>query len=370
MKIKLFLGFSSFLITSSLYAQNDNLCVSGNPQRPELIHQLLKAKNSSDVSKHLVDKYNLTPGMEAQAVCTTGHCAKPQYAEFRDFLQDKFTFKPECVSAIANIQTGSNELKCPENKKGKFSFCSTKETLFYQNAVLTDFYRCVSKISELPISPNILFKMYALESGFKPAYTNIGGTGAGQLTSIFIDDIHQKHRGRGLLSSISNSTDSECTAAKMIAEKDLKQKPSFSNKCNFTEYGGGFERNILYSLVGLNTKWNKDVKPHLKNYLEKHKSNPKLQEATEKLLLNGYGAGGIAAAKATIRATRSLKPEKMIEALDKPIRSSSGKMMNDYLVRMAKKQKDVQSLLKEPFKSEFKSKGVDACIESTYSQSL
>ncbi len=350
---------------SLLFAFNSNAqekCLSGKTGNNHLIDQLQKARSESPISKLISAKYNIDQKTEADSNCVD--CEKPKNKSPQKISANQKTyFKSECIEAAASIQTGSREISCPDQKIAKHQFCFTKSLVTYQNAVLSEMYKCVKFTTGLPLTPDGLFEMYTLESGFKPAYTNGGGTGLGQLTGIFIKDLHQKHRGLSTLNSIAKSTEKSCDAAKIILNKDLKSQPQFKNKCEFTQYGEGMERNILYTLSGLASSWKKDIEPLMKDFSAKNADNNLLPKAQERALLNSYGPGGRAAARAAVRRLSKLTPEKFIAAMDKPMMTENNNNLTVYTTRMHKKQNIIGQKLTGQLQSLFNKEGSSACTE-------
>lgn len=338
-------------------------CFTGSPEKTHLIDQLKKAKSDSPVTKIISDKYKLSQSTEADANCKECTEQKNIYPDFKKIAEEKTHFNTECIEAAASIDTDSNEISCPDAKTGKHNFCFSKPLVEYQNAVVSEFYKCVKHTNPMPITPQGLFEMYTLESGFKPAYTNAGGTGLGQLTGIFIKDLHQKHRGRPILESIVQSTESTCDAAKIIIKKDLNHEPSLKNKCEFTQYGEGLERNILYTLTGLANTWNKDISPKMKDYSKKYMNDPYLAKAQEKALFNAYGPGGRAAGRAAARRLSILSPEKFVAAIQKPLITKKNRNLTAYTTHMLAKQKNISKKLSGDLKQQFINDGAAACID-------
>lgn len=361
------LFFLAILLSETLALTQEN-CLSGLPGQNHLIEQFNKAKSESPISKIISEKYGLGPKTEADCPTCSASAGNSNLEDLRRITKEKSSFKIACLEAAAKIQTGSKQISCPDKKIANHSFCYTKPMAEYQNAVVSEFYKCLKSVNPMPVTMPGLFDIYTNESGFKSAYINGGGTGIGQLTSIFIDDLHQKHRGYSVLNSINTSLDKSCESAKKIVSKDLLQKPTLQNICDFTQYGEGFERNILYSISGMASAWNKDYAPIMKNYNKTYADHPLLQKAQEKVILNGYGSGGRAAGRAAFIRLSGLPPDKFIKAMDKPlygIKKSNGKSINltSYATKTKKKQDTIGKTLPEPLKSEFKTEGSTACME-------
>jgi hypothetical protein len=365
--------FTVFSITS-VSALSKDRCIVGNEKNSQLQVGLKSAQTESPITQKIYQKYNLLPKTEADSNCPTGDCrnntavqklsalptggaqASPAYVHLNE----------ACVEVAAQVKAGSAEIDCPSRKTGKFNFCYPKSMANYQSAVTSDFYNCLRKTQDFPLTIDALFEMYTLESGFKPYYANTGGTGMGQLTGIFIKDIHQKHRGRPILQSIADSTDSQCEAAKLIAQKDLQKEPSLANKCDFVQVGEGLERNILYTLVGMSNSWNKDIGPLMKDYIKKNERDPAILEVQKKALLNAYGAGGRAAARAAIRRLTKLKPADFAKAMTRPLYTAEGQNLTTYTTNIALKQKQIEKIMNEPLLSEYKKNGARACLDHMF----
>lgn len=188
----------------------------------------------------------------------------------------------------------------------------------------------------------------------------------GQLTNIFVQDAHQKWRGGENLRKMAQSDLQECSAAKILAQKDLKSKPRHSNSCSFIQIGEGMERNILYTMIGLATSWEKDISPKMNSYLTKYANHPSIEEIKSLLMANAYGSGGRAAARALANRLSGLPPEKLLATIKKPISGvpmrGRARTLNGYTLKIATRQKDIASKLKEPLKSAFEKEGAKACI--------
>jgi len=347
-------------------------CLSGKKENTHLVKQFSDARQKSEITKTILKKYQLTidlPASEAQATEICWECLKDKNSSMiknndalKEILKPLQAFKNQCLKAVARIQTGSAELLCPQGTSTRASQCINLPMLQYQSSVLTEFYNCVQAVNPSPLDKSSLFEMYSLESAFKPSFSNPGGTGLGQLTSIFIKDIHQKHRGQPILTAISRSENESCQLAKKIARKDLLSQPSLQRRCDFVQYGEGMERNILYSLVGLANSWNKDISPAIKEYSNKFKDHPLLKQAQQKALINAYGAGGLAAARAAVKRLARLSPDKFVEAMQKPMNTVRGRSLTKYTTDMKKRQQQLTASMEEPLKSEFIKKGAQTCV--------
>lgn len=356
----------------------DLSCLSGDMNKPQLVDQLSKAQSKSDLSKAITAKYNLNNSQktEADAIENCPEClnisnasqASLNLSQINDLSKNKTTmpvFKDECLSAVAQIKASTNQLLCPSGEKTKKALCVTDDMYRYQAAVLSDFYQCVKAETNFPVTPEVLFEMYALESGFRPNYAYGGGIGVGQLTSIFVKDIHQKHRGQKFLKQIEASKNENCKIAQPLAAKDLKKQPSLNDRCDFIQYGEGFERNTLYTLVGLANSWEKDISPKMKSFNEKNKGHPALGRAQQLALMNAYGSGGHVAAKAAIRRLSHLEPADFIAAIQQPMKTAGGKNLTEYTSKIKSKQDRLTKLFKAPTQLDFASNGARACVNTS-----
>ncbi len=348
------------IIPQNTYAQEK--CLNGKDGNNNLIQQLQKAKSDSPITKLIFTRYNIDQKTEADSNCA--ECERSKNKDLSKIsVSAKTNFKSECIEAAASIQTSSAEISCPDQIIAKHQLCLTQNHLRYQNAVTSELYKCVKLTTNLPLTPDGLFEMYTLESGFKPSYANGGGTGLGQLTGIFIKDLHQPHRGLAILKSISDSNEKSCDIAKMILKKDLINEPTLKNKCDFTQYGEGMERNILYTLSGLANAWKKDIEPIMKPFSNQYSDDPQIQKAQEKALLNAYGPGGRAAARAAVRRLSKLNPTQFIAAMEKPLMTINNSSLTVYTTRMKKKQNIIGQKLTGPLQSLFNKEGSSACTE-------
>ncbi len=126
------------------------------------------------------------------------------------------------------------------------------------------------------------------------------------------------------------------------------------------------ERNILYSLVGMSNSWNKDIGPLMKDYIKKHERDPALLDVQKKALLNAYGPGGRAAARAAVRRLTKLKPADFVKAMSRPLLTAEGNNLTTYTTSIADKQKQIAKLMTEPLLSEYKKNGARACLDHMY----
>lgn len=369
--------FSGFLVFSSV-SFSQKICLSGKPSQGNLITQMYQAKATSPVTEVIYKQYNLdTPKEEAQANCPECHnslAKRPEdLAQVASAIEGvpqapTLLFKPACLVESNTFDANAAEISCPSGVRSKTKdLCLTQEIMTYQNAVISSFISCAKKVGLTTLSPSALYSMYSLESGFKPQFASRNGLGMGQLTNIFVEDVHQKWRGYKFLKKIATSDLKECEAAKIIAQKDIQSKPKHSKSCSFVQMGEGMERNVLYSLVGIANLWERDLLPKMKSFMAKNANNPLLEEIQSLTLANGYGAGGRAAARAIASRLSSLSPEKYLANIKKPmmtVNSKSGKRrtLNIYSINMDKRQKNIGQSLPEPIKTEFATKGAQACL--------
>ncbi len=362
-------------LSATAHAENQS-CLSGDSDKTQLIDQLATAQNKSEISKAIAAKYNLknSETTEADAIENCPKCleiskasqASINLSQIKDLSKNKSPkplFKDECLSAVAQIKTSTNQLLCPSGEKTKKALCVTNDMYQYQAAVLNEFYQCVKAETNFPVTPEVLFEMYALESGFRPNYAYGGGVGVGQLTSIFVKDIHQKHRGQKFLKQIESSKNENCKIAQPLAAKDLKKQPSLKNRCDFIQYGEGFERNTLYTLVGLANSWERDIEPKMRKFNEKNKTNPALPRSQQLALMNAYGSGGRAAARAALKRLTNLEPAEFIEAIQKPMKTAAGKNLTEYTSKMKSKQDRLTQFFKAPAQLDFANNGARSCID-------
>ncbi len=376
--MKSFLIFSTSLIifTTSSFASEQ--CLSGKPGQTNLIDQLKTAQTSSTITQIISKQYQLGHSKTETEACPYEDCKSPLAEKPKDLDRisnaidgvpqaPQLLFKAQCLHESNHFNSSTSEVTCPAGNKSKTrDLCLTENVMAYQNAVISSFLSCAKKAGLPTVSPAALYSMYSLESGFKPQFAYNGGVGMGQLTGVFVDDIHQKWRGFKFLEKIAKSDLKECEAAKLIAQKDINTKPQISNSCSFISLGEGLERNVLYTLVGMANSWEKDIAPKLQPYLNKHSGSDRLDEVRDLSLLNAYGPGGRAAARALVTRLTVLPPEKYIERIKSPLYMVNKKnkvtSLNIYNINMAKRQKQIQQELSEPIKSEFAKQGARACI--------
>lgn len=375
---KFFVGALVLLQLPIAIMAAEKQCLSGTSGNNHLISQLLNAKNKSPITKELTQRYNLeeAPLQSPPAVgcvsCQQGPGSNPLSFGNQSTAQllrqvdpdAGLLLRTQCLEVSGKVDASTTELKCPEGKlSSKYNFCFDSNLMRYQNAVITDFYKCVKKLTNLPLTPSGLFEMYSLESGFKPHYSYGGGVGIGQLTGIFVDDINQKHRGYGLLKKIAETSDTDCSIAKKIASKDAKQPVRLNNnRCKFVEYGEGMERNVLYTLLGMANSWNKDIEPVMEAYSKKHHGNPALPRTQELALLNSYGPGGRAAARAAVRRLTKLSPTQFVTQIQKPMIGSKGTNLTTYLGKMQKRQKQLLADMSADQRAAYNQEGARSCV--------
>lgn len=378
-KIKFTITSAVLLIILPLTVQGSEQCLSGTQGNNHLLTQLARVKSTSPISSALTQKYNLdsAPSELPTPPCTSclqGPGSNPLSSNnkstaeiLRQLAPDsRLLMRTECLNVSGKIDAPTSELMCPEEKvSAKHNFCFNSGLMRYQNAVITDFYKCIKKLTNFPLSPAGLFEMYSLESGFKPHYAYAGGVGIGQLTGIFVDDINQKHRGFGLLKKVADTSDADCDIAKKIAAQDIKSPIRLNNnRCKFVEYGEGMERNVLYTMLGMANSWNKDLGPLLETYMKKNDGNPAMPRAAELALLNGYGPGGRAAARAAIRRLTKLSPTEFINRINKPMAGTKGGNLTSYIGKMHKRQKQLSTDMPTTLRNEYTELGARACINN------
>ncbi|MBC7419739.1 MAG: hypothetical protein H7328_03330 [Bdellovibrio sp.] len=366
---------AGFILFSAQISHAQQTCISGSATGMNLINQLEEAKKSSSITKIISAKYNLNS--QKTEACLSGLCetkiAAPHASVQIKNLQKMvlpieaasgLLFKKDCLMVSNTFRAATAQIDCPGNSKSSELSCINEEQLTYQNAVISNFSACTQQEGIQGVDGKALFEMFSKESGFRPNYAYTGGVGIGQLTNIFVEDIHQKHRGHRLLKTIADSKNPDCMAAKLIAAKDLHTKPSLSDRCSFISTGEGMERNILYTLVGMANSWQKDIRPVLKNYLDKYSDDPQIDDVKHLALLNAYGPGGRGAARAAISRLSALKPDQFVKAMKKPLFREGGKSLTVYTTNLANRQKNIAAALPEPIKSEFNKTGANACINS------
>jgi hypothetical protein len=365
------------LLTISVTTQADELCLSGQSGSTNMIEQMTTAEETSSVTQIIYNQYKLNPKKaEGGNECPTNDCGQAPLKAPQD-LSDiattigglpaapKMFFKSDCLKASLLFDSSANEVSCPSGKKSSSSnLCLTEKVMNYENAVISSFMSCAKKVGIPTVSPASVYEMYSVEGGFKPQFSGRDGVGLGQVTGIFVEDIHQAWRGRPYLEKIAQSNLKECDAAKIIAQNDLKKKPNFRKQCSFVSMGDGLERNVLYGIVGLATAWEKDIQPKMTSYLEKYKDDPRLDDVKNAAMLTAYGPGGRAAARALVSRLSTLPPEQFLSRIKKPMAIKKS-TLNIYSVRMASRQKQINDKLTEPLKTEFSQNGgAKACVNS------
>lgn len=357
-----------------LYANTAPQCMTGSSKNLHLAGQFNDAKKNKIVSQ-LLQKYKIQT-LKKEEAATLADCPScNQQTQSTKNLNDlasamlqssPLQIKPECMSTANKIKTSTTYLNCPSETRQKppQNECMTDEMIKYQSATITEALKCIKSESQFPLSIKSLFDMYTNETGFKPNYSSGAGTGLGQLTSIFIKDVHQKGRGLETLKKVATSSSPNCEIIKSIAEKDISQKPQIEKKCNFISYGEGFERNILYTLIGLNTLWSKNIEPALKDYTSKHRDDQNLTKIKELLILNAYGAGGPRNTYAVVRALRTFKPDQFLKHLKTPLITTEEQNLTKYLVNINNKQKQLVNLFSSNSTLNFKKNGSSVCVEN------
>jgi hypothetical protein len=386
MKTKLLIAPSLLISLLATTSFSEESCLSGKPDKGNLIAQLNSAKSHSKVTEIIYEQFKLNAQTQASGECITGDCNKSALLPSQDLNQvtsqideipeaPNLLFKSNCLNESNEFNAGTAEVSCPDGTQSKArNLCLTQSIMTYQNAVISSFLACAKKSGIPTVSPSTLFEMYSLESGFKPQYAYQGGVGIGQLTPTFVADAQQEWRGKKYLTKIATSDLKECQAARVIAQKDRESKPNIANLCSFISLGDGMERNILYSLAGLATSWEKDLNPLLKNYMEKYKDHPLINEVKNLTTINAYGPGGRAAARTLANRLSIFPPDEYIRRIKTPLSfardlssdSTQPKRkissINIYTIRMAKRQAQIGKRMSEPLKTEFANKGSKACI--------
>ncbi len=353
-----------------------NQCISGDPKSTELLDQMKAAsKNTDSAAFYILQAYKKDVKPEGQSlatgICQSEDCKikKDQLDDLKEFAAANDTvlaapnllLKTDCLVAGSKFKASSSQISCPSGKRSKnFNFCINRDFLEYQNAIISSFMSCAAKSGIKTLDAEHLMKMYTLESGFKPHYAYPGGVGIGQLTSIFVKDIHQAHRGRKYLSKIAGSNSAECLAAKVIAEQDLIKQPRHSDNCSFVSVGEGLERNILYSILGTATAWEKNIEPTLRTYFTKYKDHPQIEDVKNLALLNSYGPNGHA--KGLLRQLSYYPPDRFVKEMKKPQMKNNANLTK-YIQNIDKRQISMaNNILSEPLKSEFSKYGAKACV--------
>lgn len=356
----------SILMTATAYGQSQ--CASGNPDQTNIVQQLAKATQNNTFTQLIYRLYKLGPRTEAggysscaESSSRVGHLLPIEIVKIPRAPQ--MLFRTECMIESNKFKAEPAQITCPDGKKSKDAdLCITEDFLKYENAVISNFVGCAMKEDLGGIEPEYLYQMYSLESAFKPQLVHKGGVGLGQLTNVFIDDVHQKHRGFKFLEKIANSKKPECQAAKIIAKKDLIIKPNLNFACSFASVGEGLERNILYSLIGLAVSWENDIEPPLRSYLKTHAKSPYIREVMNLSLLNSYGAGGLAGARAAIKRLKGHSPADFVKSMRSPLLTKEGQNLTTYTSSIDSRQKQIKDLLPVSIKTEFEKTGVRACV--------
>lgn len=362
------------LFPYSVFAQET--CVSGKPNQGNMVSQLNFAKAKMPITEIIYRQYELKPKTEGGTNCKDCEAAKAKRPEdlaaVASFIEGvpaapKLLFKPQCLERSNQFDANAGEVSCPGGSRSKSrDLCQTSEILIYQNAVISSFMSCAKKLGMTTVSPSTLYGIYSLESGFKPQFASNGGVGMGQVTGIFVDDVHQKWRGYKFLEKMAQTDLKECEAAKVLAQKDTQEKPKLSNVCSFIQLGEGFERNVLYTMVGMANAWEKDISPKMQSYIDSHPNSPQVEEIKNLILANTYGYGGRAAGRAMASRLSGLDPEKALEQARKPMtlvnKSGKRRSLNSYTARISARQNKIGEKLPEPLKTAFAKNGAKACI--------
>jgi len=351
-------------------------CLSGEPGNNHLIEQFENAKKTSGITKAIIKKYGLDQIQEIQSESECSSCelnknyipkaSRNNLQQIKKITEKKpeLIFKEACINSAGQFEAvTTGEVKCPGGEISKeFNFCMTEEIYNYENAVISDFYNCVKKVTNFPLMPEDLFELYSLESGFKPHYAYSGGMGIGQLTSIYVADALAEYRGRNIITNIKKSLNKECSIAKQIIDDYLVSPPQFSDKCAFIQIGEGVERNILYTLMELANIWEKDISPKMTKFNKNNSDKENVKKAQRLSLINAYGPGGRKATLAAIRRLSIFSSEEFVEKFNKPIKTKKGKNLTTYINKINEKQDDLLPILEGKEKKEFEKNGAKSCI--------
>jgi hypothetical protein len=366
-------------------------CVNGDPKLKKLVDQFENAKTTSIYK--LIAKVDPQTAPPAKAegdlpppCIPCQQALNPQalknipaelFDNIKRYTQVKTRIKADCSLAAAGHDSGTSEIICPEKsiiqktkiKNGRSVMisdgaCVTSEMINYNNSAQENIYACFKKYSSSPITPASLFEIFSVESTYKANYSSTNGHGLGQLTDIFVRDAQQKGRGLGLLEKLALDSTPECDVAQKLASEDIGKTYRLPrDRCQFIQYGGGMERNMMFAMVGLNTLWEKNVSSYFSRYAKKYASDSNLPLVMEKVLQIAYGAGGPTAARAVINQNSDLTPNEFLERLSQPMNTTSGGKLTQYLANIAERQVSISKDLVEPLKSEFLKNGARACIE-------
>lgn len=367
---------SSISILFSSYALAALQCVTGNESSTSLVTQLESAKKNNKLTQTIYAQYQLGPKTEAEcSECNAAAAAAKKTADaaaaakglqsaiFSAHEPPHLAFEPQCL-ITSNKSSSSNapQISCPSGEKVKSAMCITEEQLQYQNAVISSFVNCAIKSGLTGINLNSIFQKLSIESGFRPQYSSGNGTGIGQVTSIFVEDIHQAHRGKKYLQKIAENNSDACKAARLIAEPDLSKKPAFKDKCEFISTGEGFERNVLYSLIGTTTTWEMNIEPKLRGYLKKNENDSNIEEVKKLAIMNAYGPAGPAGAAAAARRLSSVSPARFVKLMHQPMYGTNGRNLTAYTSQIKKRQDTIAGNLPGSLKEKFAKEGAQACI--------
>lgn len=371
--------FFPILLGAAVAIADQPVCTSGKPAQSNLVTQLDKAKTDSAITRIIYKNYRLgevTTEAQTKDTCTDCRGATVAGAQGAAAIgaiptttpqtpkAPQLAFKPECLRLSDQFSSAeTSEYSCPDGRKSRQrKMCITEDILTYQNAAISNMANCMSTLGFSSMNISSIYQKFSIESTFKPQYASVSGVGIGQLTTIFVDDIHQAGRGLDYLKMVADSTNPECEAAKIIAQKDVRKKPNLNIRCQFTAMGEGMERNILYSMIGTNTLWEKNLEPFMRRYLNKYANHPQIAEAKRLALMNAYGAGGPAGAIATIQRLSSVTPDKFVKLIKKPMYNKDGLNLTQYTSNIEKRQKDIAKLMPAELQAQYAEKGSEACI--------
>ncbi len=364
----------------SLQSFAQEACNAGDSRQRELQSQMMEAsKTQPSVTQIIFKDYKLneTEAAEPCKNCSPPHPVVTNVNDIKGKIlryphAPQLAFRDECLISANKNEAPTPQVSCKKNSAGKWQgtssmgndMCITKSFLKYQNAVISSFAGCAKIMGFEGIDYSSIYEKFSLESTFRPNYNSSNGVGSGQLVEIFIKDVQQNHRGVPFMKRIAQSTAPECEAAKIIAKKDLVNSPLRSDLCEFTRPGEGLERNVLYSLIGTETVWKKNLEPAMKDYLRAHVNHPKLSKIKTYVQTTAYGRGGIAEAKAAIRRLKGMTPDQFASTMEKPLRTRNGGLLNRYTSEIRARLNEIAARLPESISSIFKSAGGDACLTS------
>ena len=90
-----------------------------------------------------------------------------------------------------------------------------------------------------------------------------------------------------------------------------------------------------------------------------------MPRAQQLALMNAYGSGGPAAARAALNLLTKLNPADFISEIQKPLISAKGKNVTEYTSKMSAKQERLTKFFKFPTQTEFANNGARACTNTT-----